>query len=58
MSAPAEKSDEYVQMFETKCDSGCGRVIGWTDNEGVRTTVIICTHCMNNPDEVEKRLGI
>lgn len=56
--AAAPTDSENVRMFPLKCDAECGRHIGWTDNEGVRTTVIICNHCMNHPAEVEKRLGV
>lgn len=50
--------NDNVSMFPLKCDAECGRVLGWTDREGIRTTVIICTHCMNHPEEIEKRMGI
>jgi hypothetical protein len=48
--------EEYIGMHPVKCDGGCGRQIGWSD-ETIRP-MLICNHCMDHPDEVASRLGI
>lgn len=48
-------SDDDVQMHAIKCDGLCGRQIGWSD-EKVVPTLLLCTHCMDHPGEVEQRL--
>lgn len=49
--------EDDVQMYPIKCDAECGRILGWSDSRLI-PDVLLCTHCMDHPDEVEKRLGV
>lgn len=50
-------AEETVAMHPLFCSGECGRQLGWSDVK-VIPAVILCTHCMDHPDAVEKRLGI
>jgi hypothetical protein len=49
-------AEETVPMHALTCDGGCGRRLGWCDNPRLRA-VVMCTHCMDHPEEVEARLN-